>query len=75
MIEEKVVDVRDGSRSVISKIQPTDEYQNTTLSAETNKKLKIREIMKEKKDTEEISKGYIVNEKNDVAYFSGKYYL
>jgi hypothetical protein len=73
MIEEKVVDVRDGSQSVISKIQPTDEYQNITLLVETNEKLKFREVMKEEKDAGKISERYIANEKNGVVYFLEKY--
>jgi hypothetical protein len=33
MIEKKVVDVRNGSQSVMQKMQPVDEYQNITLAA------------------------------------------
>jgi hypothetical protein len=49
------------------------EYQNITLSLETNEKLKFREVMKGEKDAGKISEGYIVNEKNGVACFSEKY--
>jgi hypothetical protein len=48
-IEKKVVDARNGSQSVMLEIQPVDEYQNITLSAETNEKLNLEELLEEKK--------------------------
>jgi hypothetical protein len=47
-IEKKVIDVRNGSKSVMLEIQSIDKYQNTALAAETNGKLKFSEILKGK---------------------------
>jgi hypothetical protein len=44
-IEKKVIDVINGSKSVMLEIQSTDKYQNTALVAETNEKLKFSEIL------------------------------
>jgi hypothetical protein len=43
-VKKKVIDVRNGSQSVIPKIQPADDYQNITLSAETNEKLNLEKL-------------------------------
>jgi hypothetical protein len=43
-IEKKVIDVRNGSQSVMPKIQAADEYQNITSSAATKEKLNFEKL-------------------------------